>query len=291
MAHKRDLALAGLAARQHGHVTRRQLLALEWDTDRIARQLRAGRLIRVHTGVYAVGHVPPSPLGAAMAAVLACGPRAWLSHASAAVLWQILATFRGAFEVTVPVRRRRPGVVVHRCAKMASADLTVHYGIPITSPARTLHDLAPRLTDAQLTRAYNDGRLAGYLRDDDLVEFLGRTASPRLAAIVRPGEEPTRSDLEDAFLRFAATHGLPRPHVNVVVCGHRADAYFPDQQVVVEIDSVRFHGDRIAFETDRDRDAERLQAGIRTVRITDERMKQAPAREAERLRAILARRA
>jgi predicted transcriptional regulator of viral defense system len=247
LAHKRDLDLAGLAARQHGHVTRRQLLALGWDTDRIGRQLRAGRLIRVHTGVYAVGHLPASPLGGAMAAVLACGPRAWLSHRSAGGLWRMVRALLGPVEVTVPVRRRRPGVVIHQCDRMASADLTVHYGIPITSPARTLYDLAPRLTDAELTRAYNDGKLAGYLRDDDLTEFLGRCASPRLARIIRAGEEPTRSPLEAAFLSFAAEHGLPRPQINVFVCGRRADACFPEQRVVVEIDSVRYHSDAAAF--------------------------------------------
>jgi hypothetical protein len=219
--------------------------------------------------------------------VLACGVGAILSHASAATLWTMIDGWWYPLEVTAGAKRSRPGIRTHRCATLTKADTTMHYGIPVTSPARTLHDLTPRLTNAGLIRAVNQAKHARYLRDDDLDELLGRCRNPRLRAVLTPGEEPTRSALEDTFLAFTERHGLPRPHMNAVVHGYCVDAWFPEQRVIVEVDSVEFHSDRWQFEVDRDRDAETLAAGIRTVRITDERMKRHPEREAARLRTIL----
>jgi predicted transcriptional regulator of viral defense system len=134
-----DVRLARLAAPQHGVVTIAQLLAAGLDRNAIKYRRRVGRLHLLHRGVYAVGHRPPSPLAAAIAAVLACGPDAVLSHRSAAALWRIVPRWPTTPEVTTPSKHRRPGIHVHRSPH---AETTIHYGIRVTTPARTLVDLA-----------------------------------------------------------------------------------------------------------------------------------------------------
>ena len=138
-----DVLIAAVAARQHGVVTVAQLLAAGFDHDAVAYRRRVGRLHLLHRGVYAVGHRPPSPLATAMAAVLACGPDAALSHRSAAALWRILPRWHSPTEVTTPTKRAHPGIHIHRSP---NADATTHYGIRVTTPARTLIDLADVLS-------------------------------------------------------------------------------------------------------------------------------------------------
>lgn len=259
--------------------------------DAVAYRVKTGKLIRVHVGVYAVGHVPTSPLARAAAAVLACGPDAALSHSWAAVQWKMLERFTGLPEVTVPSLRRRPRIRVHRSRTLTPADVTVQHGIRTTSPSRTVLDVTPSLTDAGLLRAVYDGRLAGYLQLDALAELLARSAGvPGAARLERlvTGEAPTRSRFEDAFKRFAKHYELPAPALNVRVEGYEVDAWFPEERVIVELDGYRFHHDRGAFESDRYRDATLLAAGIQTVRITWERMIERPGDEAGLLRRILA---
>jgi hypothetical protein len=183
---------------QHGIATREQLLRAGLSSQTIQRWIDAGRLIRVHRGVYAVGHRPPSPHATTMAALLACGPRAVLSHRSAAKLWGLIR-YHGPIEVTAPNTRRRNGIIVHR-HQLTDTDVTRHWDLPVTTAARTLTDLAHTLTPAALTRAINDARLRHLLSVDD----------PR---------RPTRSALEDAFLTFLARHQLPPPAVNTTVAG------------------------------------------------------------------------
>jgi predicted transcriptional regulator of viral defense system len=144
-----------LAARQHGVVTVAQLVALGFGAGAIKYRGRVGRLHLLHRGVYAVGHRPPSPLATAMAAVLACGPDAALSHRSAAALWRIVPRWPTPPEVTTPTKHRHPGIRIHRSTQ---ADTTTHYGIPVTTPLRTLVDLADVLNPNQLTRALNEAQ-------------------------------------------------------------------------------------------------------------------------------------
>jgi hypothetical protein len=148
-----DAALARLAAPQHGVVTRAQLLTAGVDAKAIGYRLKVGRLHELHRGDYAVGHRPPSAQTRAMAAVLACGPGAALSHRSAAALWAITPPWRGPEDVTAPGRRRHPGIHSHRSRTLTPADITRHYGIPVTTAARTLQDLARVLPRPSLTRA------------------------------------------------------------------------------------------------------------------------------------------
>jgi hypothetical protein len=260
-----DAVLARLAAPQHGMVSRDQLLAAGFTAKAIAYRLKVGRLRRVHRGVYAVGHLPPSPHARAMAAVLACGPRAVLSHRSAAALWAITPPWRGPVEVTARTDRRRPGIDTHRSATLKPQDTTLHYGIPVTTPQRTLDDLKRVLPSHSLTRAVNEARLRNLIRDDIT---------------------PTRSVLGDEFLRFLDRHGLPRPEVNQRIAGYEVDAIWREQRLVVELDGYTTH--RHTFEQDRERDAHLLTEGFAVLRLTHRRLTEQEQREADRLRVLLA---
>ena len=279
-----------LAKRQHGHLARRQLLGMGLSRGAIEARLESGQYVAVHTGVYGVAPRRDDPVSRAAAAVLACGEGAVLSHASAASLWGFLPRWTFPLEV-IATQRRRPGVTTHRCQSLKGRDITSQHDIPTTSPERTILDIAPRLTRKQLTRAINDGRLSGYLHLASLQDVVARNplhpGAKLLKLFVEDQSNPTRSSLEDDFRLFAATYGLPTPLINVKVNGYEVDAYFPDHHLIVELDGRSYHADPEAFESDRERDAEQLKHGLRTVRITTTRFTQTPEREAQRLQDIL----
>ncbi len=282
-------AIAALASRQQGNVTRLQLLNLGLGREAINYRVRTGSLFRQHRGIYSVGRPAITPREKAAAAVLACGPTAALSHGSAMANWGFWKRWDRPFEVTVSSDRRPTGIRVHHSSTLHRRDLRTHYGIRTTSAARTLHDIAPGLSDRQLARAVNDALLSNLLGRSHLDEFVARLPGSPLAAFVDTLAGLTRSQLEDDFLSFCQRYDLPRPQTNVIVAGYEVDAYFPKQRLIVELDSWRFHSSRTAFETDRNRDADHLSDGIPTVRITHERITDAPGDEAARLARILAR--
>ena len=278
-----DVALADLAARQHGVVALAQLLELGFGAGAIAYRLKVGRLHLLHRGIYAVGHRPPSPLATAIAAVLACGPDAALSHRSAAALWRIVPRWHSPTEVTTPTKRGHAGIHVHRSA---AAEATTHYGIRVTTPLRTLVDLADVLTPKQLTRAVNEAQVQRLIIPAELTTLLTRYPGRRTARLT-PERGATRSYLEEDFVRFLKRHRLPLPEFNQTIAGHEVDAVYREHKLVIELDSRQFHTTTRAFEQDRDRDADLLNAGFPTIRITDNRLKNHQANEAQRLRAIL----
>ncbi len=287
-------AIAALARKQHGYVTREQLLALGVGRRAIQHWVGVGWLIRVYAGVYAVGHIPLGQQARANAAALACGDGAVLSHASAAALWKYVKQWPRHFEVIATWDRRREGIKVHRAKTLTRSDITRQLGVPVTSPARTVFDMTPRLrTEAALRRFVNDARLTRTFRLSDLDELLVRhprhPSTSRLMPFVQTRGGPTRSEFEDRFTAFAREYGLPTPVTNTRLLGFEIDALFPEHRLIVELDGWDFHSDRGSFESDRDRDAELLAAGYQTIRITWERLKSQPAREAARLRAILER--
>lgn len=286
-----DEAIARLAARQHGMVATRQLLrAGLLDANAIAYRVRVGRLHPVHRGVHAVGHRPPSPLARVMAAVLACGPGAAASHETASALFGFHGRHGVPVHVTARTARRHRGVVVHRSRTLRPADVTTHFGIPVTTPARTLLDLASALGERRLLRAANEARIRHLLTLDALAAQLARAQGRPMRVLRRLAEEapgPTRSELEDAFLRFVHKHGLPRPDMNCELLGYEVDALWRRERLVAELDGRRFHLDEAAFERDRERDAELLAAGHRVVRITWQRLTRRPEVEARRLWALL----
>jgi predicted transcriptional regulator of viral defense system len=276
-----------LAVKQHGNVTYEQLLGLGLTPSAIHYRARRGLLHRVHRGVYAVGRPATTPLEQAAAAVLACSDGAALCCSSAMTLWGFWKHWDAPFEVVVASDRRPAGIRTRRFKALHRCDVRIQHGIRTTSPARTLHDMAPRLTDKQLTRAVNNALHTRYLTESQLQEFVSRHTTSLLNRFADISAGLTRSELEDAFLAFCEQYGLPRPQTNVLLNGYLADVYFSEQRVIVELDSWQFHSSRIDFEKDRDRDADQLVDGIPTVRITYERL---TAAEADRLRRILARR-
>jgi Transcriptional regulator, AbiEi antitoxin len=289
MAGAIDKAIAVLAGRQHGYVNRPQLLQLGLSPKAIKWRVQTGWLIPVYAGVYAVGYVRRTPEARACAAVLACGERAALSYGSAASLWGFNKHWDEPFEVTAPSIRRREGIKVHRCRTLARRDLTRQLGIRVTSPARTVLDNSPRLTGKRLSRFVNDALRTPYLHVPDLADVLNRNPNhPGTRRILPYVRAPTNSPLEDDFLEFAKRYGLPTPVTNTHLLGFKIDVLYPRERVIVEIDSHEFHMDRGSFERDRRRDVIMLEAGIVTVRITDERMKHDAEEEARRLLAILA---
>lgn len=287
-----DARIARLAAKHHGNVTVRELLGLGLDKDAIRHRVSNGRLYRQHRGVYSVGRRATAPLERASAAVLACGSDAVLSHASAMTLWGFWRRWDEPFEVTVAHDRRTRGITIHRSSILHWRDITTQLGIRATSPARTIFDTSRRLSDPALRRTVNSALHSLWLNESELAEIVGRLAhlppARRIAPLIGLEGTPPRSGWEDEFPAFCAAHGLPAPIMGAPVNGHIVDALFPVEKVIVELDSWEFHKNRIAFETDRERDADALAHGYQTIRITWERIKQAPAREARRLRRILA---
>jgi predicted transcriptional regulator of viral defense system len=286
-----DSAIAAIADSQHGNITREQLLALGVDDKKIGYRVKAGRLHRVHRGIYAVGRPPRTALERAAAAVLACGPGAALSHFSALALWRLAQRWPTSFEVTITDDRRPRGIRVHRCDGLARRDFRRHDGIRVTSPARTLLDCAPYLSDRRLARAVNAARQSRNLRLTELADVIERfpahRGARRLGVLLDARGGPTRSEWEDAFPAFCRRFGLPEPVMAARVAGYEVDALFPSEKVIVELDSWGFHSSRESFESDRERDASTLAASHVTVRLTWERMHRRGAIEAARLQQIL----
>jgi very-short-patch-repair endonuclease len=288
----RERRVAALAAKQHGVVSREQLLRAGLSVRTIERRTAAERLHRLHRGVYAIGHAGIGPHGRRLAAVLACGEGALLSHRSAAELWGFARASRSAFEVTAPRGRSRQGIVVHECG-ICGEDRTVEDGIPITTVARTLFDFAEVTDDRTLARAFEESDRLGLLEIPALERVCARGVGRRALLPIRRlidvarGPEPTCSPLEDRLLEFCREHDLPLPQTNVIVLGREADAFWPDARLVVEADSWSFHRHRAAFERDRARDAAMLAAGYRVVRLTHRRLETEPATVTAELRRLL----
>jgi very-short-patch-repair endonuclease len=281
-----DRAVAALAAGQHGVVTRAQVLALGLTRHGVEHRLTAGRLHLLHRGIFAVGHLGVSAHGRRLAAVLACGDGAWLSHRSAAVLHGLLAEDGGPLHVTVPRRRRQPaGVVLHRSPR---APGTLRDGIPVTTPARTLVDLAATRPERELARAVEEARLLRLVTDPELVRLArDRPGARALRDLLTAEPSLTRSEAERLLLALVRRAGLPQPQTNVRVGAHEVDALWPSHRLVVEVDGFAFHSSREAFERDRERDADLQAEGLRVIRVTWRRLTGRPEAVAALLGAAL----
>jgi hypothetical protein len=287
-----DSRVARIAARQHGVITRTQLRELGLSDDAIGRRVAAGHLHRIYQGVYAVGHPRLTTKGRFLAAVVACGEQAVLSHTSAAILWGLLPERGPRIDVTVPSgggRRRRGTVIVHR-SPLPTDEVTARDAIPVTTAGRTLVDLADILTGRRLERALDE---AAFLRLDltGLRPRRGRRGFGTLRRILEdhePGSTRTRSGLEERMLALCGRAGLPRPEVNLKVEGYEADFVWREARLIVETDDWTSHGGRGAFERDRLRDAQHTTAGWRVVRITRARLKREPHAVAGQLGRLIA---
>ncbi len=272
----------------HRQVTWQQLSSLGLDNHGIRRR---EWLCRVHRGVYSVGGPPRSGREHAAAALLACGDGAALSHDSAMVLWSMWKRWTLPMHVTVPGDRKRRGIAVHHLRGLTNRDVGTHLGLRVTSPARTLLDMALSMPGKALKRRVNEARRARILTVADVADVIERfphhPGASRLRPLLTVRGGPTRSEWEDAFPAFCKQYGLPEPVLSTWVAGYEADAVFPEERIVVELDSWDFHRDKDAFETDRDRDVDRLVARFLTVRITWERIELRSAREAARLHELV----
>jgi very-short-patch-repair endonuclease len=287
----RDARVAVLAGRQHGVVTRRQLAALGLDHSAVARRVRAGRLHQVHRNVFAVGHTGLTTRGLYLSAVLAYGNKAVLSHRSAAALWGIRPDRRSTIDVTVNgggSRARRPPIVVHR-SPLRDGDTTVRDRIPVTTPTRTIADLADCLSRRELERAVDE---ATYLHLDltSLRPLPGRVGRGRLAGVLTghaPGTTRTKSPFEERLLALCRDRGLPEPLVNQHVESFEVDFVWPGPRLILEADGWSAHGRRSSFERDRLRDAELQVAGWRVVRVTWRRIEHEPDAVAAQLARLI----
>jgi hypothetical protein len=291
-----DVAVAGLAARQWGVVATGQLLGAGLSRSGIARRVAAGRLHPVHRAVYAVVH--PGVLrreGRRLAAVLACGEGAVLSHVSAAAHWELVDSAAARVDVTAPVTRAgMPGIRLHRSRSLDARDTDTHRGIPITSVPRTLLDLAATVRSDRLERALAQAQRL-QLYDHRAVEKViarsnGHRGTGALAkATSRDDPKWTRSELEAWFLTLVRDMGLPEPLVNssLTAPDHprlEVDFSWPTHHLIVELDGWETHRTRAAFEQDRARDTALTAAGWRVVRFTWRERRQTIQR---RLQALL----
>jgi predicted transcriptional regulator of viral defense system len=291
------VALAALARSQYGVVSRRQIVELGLGRHQIARLLQRGRLHVLHRGVYAVGHRALTHDGRWMAAVLAAGPDAVLSHRTAAALWGIRESSSSQIEITAPRERRRPGVLIHSAALPAD-ERDVHQGIPVTTPARTLLDLAAILGEHQLARACERAealRLGSPTSLRDLVDrYPRRPGTPALRRLLDAGsivDTDTRSGIERRLLSLLDAESLPRPLVNAPLelpgLSIKPDFMWREQRLIVETDGFETHGTRDAFERDRARDRALQTAGWRVIRVTRRQLESETKQIAAALRALL----
>jgi very-short-patch-repair endonuclease len=283
---------------RHGVASRRELLAAGEQSAAIQARIEAGRYLRIHDGVYAIGHADLTVAGRRRAAVLSCGRRAVLSHRSAAGAWGIRPDGGTRWDVTVrSASRVRPAapVRVFRHPTLADEEITDLDGIPTTTVSRTLLDLAAIVAPHHLRRAVER---ADDLELFDLAEIEAtidrhrrRPGRPRLLALLGDlaGHDiaRTRSDVEAAFLQLCLDHDLPRPQVNHIESGTEHDFTFPAHRLIVEVDGYAYHRGRTAFRRDRARDREALRRGCRTVRFTAAEVLSAPRAVAAELRIIL----
>jgi very-short-patch-repair endonuclease len=259
----------------------------------IKRRIRAGRLQPLHRGIYLVGPIMPAR-GREMAAVLACGAEAVLSHRSAAALWNLLPypAQSAPVHITLPgkARAQRPGIRVHRVRELPRDELTRLQGIPITTPTRTILDLAAGVSPGELEQAVATAERSHLTSRGKLNVLLARYPQRRgsraLRALAERAERPafTRSQAERRFLALIRKAGLPAPEVNFKTERYELDFYWPEYRLAVEVDAVWTHSSASSFESDRRRDAELATQGIQVIRVTDRRI----ANEPERLIAVVA---
>lgn len=292
-----DRVIGALAADRWGVVSRGQLLDAGLSRKQVANRVRAGRLLRLHRGVYAVGHARLRREGRWLAAVLAVGPGAVLSHRDAAGLHDLRPANHASIDVTTTANRPdEPGVRVHRTRSLDAQDVTTVSGIPVTTVARTLVDLAGQIPHDHLTKAIKEAERQRTFDLRAVEAVMARTRgrrgpghrAMREALLERRALEATatRSLLEDAFLKLVRDAGVSIPATNALVEGLQVDAVWRTQRIAVELDGWQDHGTRRAFEDDRERDAILTSAGWRVVRFTYRQVTQGPDAVVETLRRL-----
>jgi hypothetical protein len=249
----------------------------------------------MHRGVYAVGHRNLSENARFIAAVAAIGAETALSHVSAAALWGLMQSTGDVHVTTTRSIKPRPGIRLHVTRSLPPSDVTRHHGIPVTTPARTVLDVAQGLSERKLRRLVHEGEVQRLVSNDDLREQLhrspGRRGSPRLLAIVYEGPVRTRSEFEEVTYDLLRRNGFPRPSTNTPLRGLpswlEVDFHFAGTSLVIEADGEQFHGTRWRRRTDARKQAMLEAAGFRVIRLTWEQVTGDEAQTVRRLRRAL----
>ncbi len=277
-----------LTRRQHGVVTRGQLLGLGMSPSAIRTRLRAGRLHRLWPGVYAVGRPEVDRLGCLLGATLACGPDARLSHRSAAELWRIASRASGWIDVSVPSHslHRLSGIRLHRRVEFGTTRIVK--GIPVADPASVLIDLAAELSTDEVEDAVNEADRLDLIRThrlrSALDEQLSRPGVGRLKAVLDAQTFSRAANaLERRFLAIVRHAGLPPPDTQRRLGRYRVDFFWPDLGLVVETDSLRHHRTAAEQAVDLGRDQAHARAGLRSLRFTHSQVFHQP----DHVRAVL----
>jgi very-short-patch-repair endonuclease len=270
-----DARIAALATHQDGLVTREELLALPLTSSAIGGRVRSKRLHIVFRGVYAVGHKALSRRGLLRAALLTVGPRAVLSHRTAAYVWGLIRELPTTIDVLVlgTPPRSRPGICVHETRLPFHA--AVHDDLRVTSPLRTLRDLRG---EPEFARLCSEALVRGLVTQRELDE----------AGLGHPDAAPTPSEFAHRFHALLRRAGLPRPLAEHQIGRYTADFAWTEQRVIVETDGFGAHGHRTAFEHDRARDAYLLARGWVVMRVTWRRLRREPTRVIAELAQVLA---
>jgi predicted transcriptional regulator of viral defense system len=285
-----DWLISELAFTQHGVVALWQLIERGLSARAVRHRVEGGRMHRVHAGVYAIGHAPLTRDGWYMAAVLACGQDSALSHRSAAHKRGLRDSARGQIDVISPRQAGRgcKGIDAHTSATLLPLDVEVVDGIPCTTVARTLLDLAAVLPRRVVERAFDQAEVLQVLDAKQIEDVLERTRGHRGNATLRavldehtPASTLTRSGLEERFLAICRRAGVPQPQVNAWIAlaptGFEADFLWRERALIAEIDSMGVHGTRHAFDHDRRRDQRLTLAGYRVVRFPERQLVDEPA--------------
>ncbi len=282
IAGSRDERIADVAGRQRGRIARRQLLAVGVSHSSIVWLVTKGRLLPSLRCVFCVGHAAATELGAETEALLSVRDGAALSHWSAAALLGLWTPAPREIEVVVDVWEgaANPGVQVHRSRILEPRDVWIRKGLPVTSPARTLLDIAVSATDRQLEVAFDRGIVERTLRRSHVADVLDRAGGhrgrARLAALLeqeRDASTMTESEPEERMLALIRQAGLPAPQVNFPFGNWKLDFYWPDARFVVEVDSYTYHASRYRFERDRRKDNALRRADIEVMRIVRREIK------------------
>lgn len=288
---KVEAVLAELASAAYGVVCRRELRRAGVTDEEIKTRLRNGSLLRVHPGIYRVGHRAPSLEARYIAAVKACGNEALLAGRAAAYHFGILKGAAPMPEVMTTNQRRVEGVATRRCGSIRPEDVTNWKGIPTTTIPRTLVDLAATFPPASLARVFHEAAVRHRITPDSVERILSRRHNWPGARELRRiiwGEEPVSlSRLESSFIARLREAGLPLPETNPLVDGRRVDCRWPEHRLTVELDGYRYHHTRHAWEQDRRREREARARGDEFRRYTWADVREEPRPMLEDLSGLL----
>jgi very-short-patch-repair endonuclease len=274
--HDLERAIGEIAGRQENLITRDQVLSLGVGRGAIEHRVAIGRWQRLHRCIYLIGSAPPTLSARARAAALALGDGAVVSHRTAAVVWGLLPPANEEPHVTVPARNvgRRDGLRIHRVRRLPEEEVTIRHGIPLTTPARAICDLAATEPLRDVESALAEARIHRLATDRQINAVIQRAPTRPGAPIIRSFLEAeddsgyTRSKAERRLRDLIHQANLDRPLFNEPLLGYVVDALWPKQRLIVEVDGYTYHSHRAAFERDRRRDQQLIAAGYRVIRVT-----------------------